>query len=90
MLKELILKLTRDKKIELNIDEVAQTNYIAVEITSSVPPSTLLYDQRESLIQFGIFEPILVQFKQKIVTTDSQNKEESDEDDGKQWIVVAH
>ncbi|KAA0033630.1 ty3-gypsy retrotransposon protein [Cucumis melo var. makuwa] len=55
VLKELILKLARENKIELDIDEVAQTNHVAVNMTSSVPPSILLYDQRESLIQFGNF-----------------------------------
>lgn len=32
MLKELILKLTPEKKIELDIDEVAQMNCVAIEI----------------------------------------------------------
>ena len=50
----------------------------------------LLYDQRESLIQFGTFEPILVRFQQKITMTNSQNKEEPIKDYGEGWIVVAH
>ena len=62
MLKELILKFARVKKIELDIDEVAQTNHVAVEMTSSVPPSTLPYDQRKNLIQFGTFNSILSLF----------------------------
>ena len=36
VLKELILKLARENKIELDIDEVAQTNHVAVNMTSSV------------------------------------------------------
>ena len=44
VLKELIIKLAREKKIELDMDEVAQTNHVAIEMTSSVPPSTNLYD----------------------------------------------
>ncbi|KAA0032461.1 retrotransposon gag protein [Cucumis melo var. makuwa] len=90
VLKELILKLARENKIELDIDEVAQTNHVAVNMTLSVPPSILLYDQRKSLIQFGTFEPILVRFQQKIMTSNSQNKEEPIEDEGEEWIVVAH
>ncbi|KAA0066689.1 retrotransposon gag protein [Cucumis melo var. makuwa] len=62
VLKELILKLARENKIEQDIDEVAQTNHVAVNMTSSVSPSILLYDQRESLIQFGTFKSILVRF----------------------------
>ena len=81
VLKELILKLAREKKIELDIDEVAQTNHVVVEMTLSVPPSTQLYDQRKNLIQFGTFEPIVVQFHQRIVTTYSTKKEEPVEDD---------
>ncbi|TYK22023.1 retrotransposon gag protein [Cucumis melo var. makuwa] len=90
VLKELILKLARENKIKLDIDEVAQTNHVAVNMTSSVSPSILLYDQRESLIQFGTFEPILVRFQQKIMTSNSQNKKEPIEDEGKEWIIVAH
>ena len=81
MLKELILKLAREKKIELDIDELAEMNHVAVKMTSSVPPSTQIYDQRKSLIQFWTFEPTVVQFQQRIVTTNSQNKEEHVEDD---------
>ncbi|TYK11760.1 retrotransposon gag protein [Cucumis melo var. makuwa] len=73
VLKELILKLTRENKIELDTDKVAQTNHVAVNMTSSVSPSILLYDQRESLIQFGTFEPMLVRFQQKIMTSNSHN-----------------
>ncbi|KAA0054335.1 retrotransposon gag protein [Cucumis melo var. makuwa] len=47
-LKELILELAHEKKIELYVDKVAQMNHFAVEVTSTVPPSTLLYDRRES------------------------------------------
>ncbi|KAA0055462.1 retrotransposon gag protein [Cucumis melo var. makuwa] len=90
VLKELILKLARENKIELDIDEVAQTNHVAVNMTSSVSTSTLIYDQKESLIQFGTFEPILVRLQQKIMTSNSQNKEEPIEDEGEEWIVVAH
>ncbi|KAA0055534.1 ty3-gypsy retrotransposon protein [Cucumis melo var. makuwa] len=42
VLKELILKLAREKKIELDIDEVAQTNHVAIEMSSNVPPLTNL------------------------------------------------
>ncbi|KAA0050346.1 ty3-gypsy retrotransposon protein [Cucumis melo var. makuwa] len=42
VLKELILKLARENKIELDIDEVAQTNHVVVNMTLSVPSSILL------------------------------------------------
>ncbi|TYJ96986.1 retrotransposon gag protein [Cucumis melo var. makuwa] len=81
--------MARENKIELDIDEVAQTNHVAVKMTSSVMPSMLLYDQRESLIQFGTFELILIRFQQEIMTTNSKNKEEPIKDDDKEWIIVA-
>ncbi|KAA0059770.1 retrotransposon gag protein [Cucumis melo var. makuwa] len=85
---KLILKLAREKKIELDIDEVAQTNHVAIEMTSNVLPLTQLYDQRKSLIQFGTSAPILVLFQQRIVTINSQNKEAHGKDDGEGWITV--
>ncbi|KAA0065418.1 retrotransposon gag protein [Cucumis melo var. makuwa] len=77
-------------QIELDIDEVAQTNHVAIEMTSNVPPLTQLDDQRKSLIQFGTSAPILVLFQQRIVTINSQNKEAHGKDDGKGWITVTH
>ncbi|TYK04208.1 retrotransposon gag protein [Cucumis melo var. makuwa] len=88
VLNELILKLARENKIELDIDVVAQTNHVAVNMTSSVLPSILLYDQRKSLIQFGTFEPIHVRFQRKIMTLNFENKEEPIEDEGEERIVV--
>ncbi|TYK00349.1 retrotransposon gag protein [Cucumis melo var. makuwa] len=89
VLKELILKLAREKKIKLDIDEVAKTNHVAVAMTSSVSPSTStqFYDKWKILIQFGTFEPIVVQFQQRIVTIDS-NKKIHVNDDGEGWMVV--
>ncbi|KAA0059024.1 retrotransposon gag protein [Cucumis melo var. makuwa] len=88
VLKELILKLAREKKIELDINEVAQTNHVAIEMTSNVPPLTQLDDQRKSLIQFGTSAPILVLFQQRIVAINSQNKEAHGKDDGEGWITI--
>ena len=68
--------MVREKKIKLDIDEVAQRNHVAVKMSSSVMPSTLLYDQRKSLIQFRTFELRVVQFQKKTVMIDFQNKEE--------------
>ncbi|KAA0035858.1 retrotransposon gag protein [Cucumis melo var. makuwa] len=79
---ELILKLGREKKIELDIDEVAQANHVAIEMNLTVLPLTLLYDQRESLIQLETSEPIVVQFQQRMVMVDFQNKEEHVKNDG--------
>ena len=61
-MKELILKLAREKKIELDLDEVAQTNYAVMAMASSVLPSTPFHE-KESSIQFRTFEPIVVWFQ---------------------------
>ncbi|KAA0057580.1 ty3-gypsy retrotransposon protein [Cucumis melo var. makuwa] len=53
--KELILKLALDKKIELELDDVAQTNHAAVIIQSDSRLSAI-----GSLIQFGSLEPVVI------------------------------
>ncbi|KAA0046823.1 ty3-gypsy retrotransposon protein [Cucumis melo var. makuwa] len=55
VLKELILKLVLDKKIELEFDDVAQTNHAAVIIQSDSRLSAI-----GSLIQFGSLEPVVI------------------------------
>ncbi|KAA0056790.1 ty3-gypsy retrotransposon protein [Cucumis melo var. makuwa] len=51
VLKELILRLAREKKIELDLEEVAQTNHAAVTIMSEALSSRLIFEQKESLIE---------------------------------------
>ena len=53
MLKELILRLAHEKKIELDLEEVAQTNHAAAMIMSEALSPRLIFEQRESLVQFG-------------------------------------
>ncbi|KAA0055891.1 uncharacterized protein E6C27_scaffold438G00090 [Cucumis melo var. makuwa] len=55
VLKELILKLALDKKIELELDDMAQTNHAAVIIQSDSRLSAIW-----SLIQFGSLEPVVI------------------------------
>ncbi|KAA0049816.1 retrotransposon protein putative ty3-gypsy sub-class [Cucumis melo var. makuwa] len=57
---ELILRLAHEKKIELDLEEVAKTNHAAVTIMSEAPLSRLIFEQRENLDQFGTFKPIVV------------------------------
>ncbi|KAA0053336.1 retrotransposon gag protein [Cucumis melo var. makuwa] len=65
VLKEPILRLAHEKKIELDLEEVAQTNHATITIMSEALSPRLIYDQRESLIQFGTFKPIHVRFQQR-------------------------
>ncbi|KAA0034031.1 ty3-gypsy retrotransposon protein [Cucumis melo var. makuwa] len=81
VLKELILRLAREKKIELDLEEVAQTNYAAVTIMSEALLPRLIFEQRERLVQFGTLELIVVQFLQEVALEDSQEKERSIEED---------
>ncbi|KAA0034814.1 ty3-gypsy retrotransposon protein [Cucumis melo var. makuwa] len=55
VLKELILKLALDEKIELELDDMAQTNHVAVIIQSDSRLSAI-----GSLIQFGSLEPVVI------------------------------
>ncbi|TYK15913.1 retrotransposon gag protein [Cucumis melo var. makuwa] len=80
--------LAREKKIELDLEEVAQTNYAAVTIMLEALSLRLIFEQRESLVQFGTFEPVVVQFHQEVALEDSQEKERSIEEDNEGWIVV--
>ncbi|KAA0063066.1 uncharacterized protein E6C27_scaffold468G001830 [Cucumis melo var. makuwa] len=75
-------------KIELDLEEVAQTNYAVVTIMSEALSPRLIFKQRESLVQFGNFEPVVVQFHQELAPEDSREKERSIEEDDEGWIVV--
>ncbi|KAA0026262.1 ty3-gypsy retrotransposon protein [Cucumis melo var. makuwa] len=66
VLKELILRLAHEKKIELDLEEVAQTNHAAITIMSKALSPRLIFEQRESLVQFGTFEPIVVNSIRKL------------------------
>ncbi|KAA0031665.1 ty3-gypsy retrotransposon protein [Cucumis melo var. makuwa] len=88
VLKGLILRLAREKKIELDLEEVAQTNHAAVTIMSEALSPRLIFEQRESLVQFGTFELVVVQFHQEVALEDSREKERPIEEDDEGWIVV--
>lgn len=90
VLKELILRLAREKRIELDLEEVAQTNHAEVTIMSEASSSRLIFEQRKSLVQFGTFEPIVVQFFQEISYEDPQGEKRPIEEDDEGWIVVTH
>ncbi|TYJ98340.1 retrotransposon gag protein [Cucumis melo var. makuwa] len=87
MLKELILWLAHEKTIELDLEEVAQTNHATVTIMLEALSSILILEQMESLVQFGTFDPIFVQFYQEIAPDHSQGKERSVKEDDEGWIV---
>ncbi|KAA0047638.1 retrotransposon protein putative ty3-gypsy sub-class [Cucumis melo var. makuwa] len=76
------------EKIELNLKEGAQTNHAAVTIMSEALSLRLIFYHRERLVQFGTFEPIVVQFYQEVTPEDSQEKEKSIEEDNEGWIIV--
>ncbi|KAA0042105.1 retrotransposon gag protein [Cucumis melo var. makuwa] len=87
VLKELILRLACEKKIKLDLEEVAQTNHVAVTIMLEALSPRLVFEQSESLVQFGTFEPVVVQFHQEVAHGDSQEKERSIEEDDEGWIL---
>ena len=90
MLKELILRLAREKRIELDLEIVAQTNHAAVTIMSVAPSSRLICEQKESLVHFRIFEPVVVQFFQEVSYEDPQGGKRPIEVDNEGLIVVTY
>ncbi|KAA0054153.1 ty3-gypsy retrotransposon protein [Cucumis melo var. makuwa] len=88
VLKELILRLAREKKTELDLEEVAQTNHAAAVIMSEALLPRLIFEQKESLVQFETFEPVVVQFYQEVAPEDSQEKERLIEEDDEGWTIV--
>ncbi|KAA0054170.1 ty3-gypsy retrotransposon protein [Cucumis melo var. makuwa] len=87
VLKELILRLAHEKKIELDLEEVAQTNHDAATIMSEALSPKLIFEQRKSLVQFETFELVVVQFHQEVAPEDSREKERSIEEDNERWTV---
>ncbi|KAA0032132.1 retrotransposon gag protein [Cucumis melo var. makuwa] len=87
VLKELILRLAREKKIELDLEEVAQRNHGTVTIMSEAFSKRLIFEQRERLVQFGTFELIVVQFHQEVAPEDSKEKERSIEEDDESILL---
>ncbi|KAA0041300.1 uncharacterized protein E5676_scaffold145G00140 [Cucumis melo var. makuwa] len=58
--KQLIqLPESREKKIELDLEKVAQTNHAAETIMTEALLPRLIFEQRESLVQFGTFKPMM-------------------------------
>ncbi|KAA0057496.1 retrotransposon gag protein [Cucumis melo var. makuwa] len=88
VLKELILRLAREKKTKIDLVEVTQTNHAALTIMLEAHSSRLIFEQRKSLVQFETFELIVFQFYQEVAPEDSQGKERSIEEDDDGWIVV--
>ncbi|KAA0042128.1 ty3-gypsy retrotransposon protein [Cucumis melo var. makuwa] len=91
VLKELILKLALDKKIELELDDVAQTNHAAVIIQSDSRLSTI-----GSLIQFGSLEPVVIysspeDLQNNDFRADDPKEEEKQVDNVEEgWTLVTH
>ena len=82
--------MTREKKIELDLEEVTQRNHVVVMIMLEAPLSRLIFEQRESLVQFRTFEPIVVQFYPEFSYEDPQGEERTIKEDDEGWIVVSH
>src|ERR1051325_3086464 len=89
VLKELILRLAQEKKIELDLGDVAQTNHATVMIHSYTEPPTT-----GCLIRFGSFDPILIQFpleSQDTVDSSTANPpqaEDFQDDADEGWTLV--
>lgn len=89
VLKELIMKLAKEGKIDLDFNDVAQSNLVtfACGLPSFMSPATK-QGANTTLIQFGSLEPIQVQLSQKAPDYDSNDDERSTVDEEEGWTMV--
>ncbi|TYJ95714.1 ty3-gypsy retrotransposon protein [Cucumis melo var. makuwa] len=88
VLKEFILKLALVKNIELDLDEVAQTNHVAI-----INYSNNRLSATRSLIQFGLLEPVVIYSSPEALqnndsqTVCSKEEEKQVEDANEGWTL---
>ncbi|KAK9988734.1 hypothetical protein SO802_028973 [Lithocarpus litseifolius] len=89
--KELIMKLTKERKIDLDFNDVAQSNLatFACVLPSCMSPTTK-HGVNTTLIQFGSMELIQVHLPQKASNYNSNDDKRSTVDEEKGWTMVAY
>ncbi|KAA0065384.1 ty3-gypsy retrotransposon protein [Cucumis melo var. makuwa] len=88
LLEKQLIQLSECKRPE-QAGKVDDPNYCKYHRVISHPAlsSRLIFEQRESLVQFRTFEPVVVRFHQEVAREDSQEKERSIEEDDEGWTV---
>ena len=91
VLKELIMKLAKERKIKLDFDDVAESNLATFScgLPSYMSPTTK-QGANTTLIQFGSLEPVQVQLSQEASHYNSNKDKKStmDEEKARQWLLV--
>ena len=83
------MKLAKERKIDLNFNDVAQSNLVTFScgLPSSLSPTTK-QGANTTLIQFGSLEPIQVQLLQKAPHYKSNDDKRSMMDEEEGWTMV--
>ena len=87
VLKELIMKLAKKRKINLDFNDVAQSNLATFSCGLPICMSpTTKQGAHTMLIQFGSLKPIPVQFSQEAFDYNDDKRSTMDEEKG--WTMV--
>ena len=89
--KELIMMLNKERKIDLDFDEVAESKLatFACRLPSCITPTTK-QGANTMLIQFGSLEPIQVQLSQEASYYNSNDDKMSKMGENEGWTMVTH
>ncbi|KAK4573564.1 hypothetical protein RGQ29_031496 [Quercus rubra] len=87
VLKELIMKLAKERKIDLDFNDVAQSNLVTFScgLPISMSPTTK-QGANTMLIQFGSLKPVPVQLSQEASDYNDDKRSAVDEEEG--WTMV--
>ncbi|KAL4596013.1 hypothetical protein ACB092_12G133300 [Castanea dentata] len=89
VLKELIIKLAKERKIDLDVSDVAQSNLVTFAYGSpSCMSPTTKQGGNTTLIRFGSLEPVQVQLSQKAFDYNSNDDKKSIVDEEEGWTLV--
>ena len=91
VLKELIMKLAKERKIDLDFNDVAQSNLatFACGLPIYMSPTTK-QGTNTTLIQFGSLEPVQIHLPQEASDYSLNYDKRSTMDEEKGWTMVTH
>ena len=89
--KELIMMLNKERKIDLDFDEVVESKLatFACRLPSCITPTTK-QGANTMLIQFGSLEPVQVQLSQEASYYNSNDDKRSKMGENEGWMMVTH
>ena len=89
--KELVMQLNKERKIDLDFDEVAESKLatFACRLPSCITPTTK-QGANTMLIQFGSLEPVQVQLSQEASYYNSNDDKRSKMGENEGWMMVTH